>query len=382
MRFVLLYFTHFISFGAFVPFLPLYLRRAAGLSQVEIGWVLAISNLVSLVGLFVWGPFVDRTDKRRRTLVMGMIASAALYPAYMLTRGLPEIIGLTIVLGVFMTPVIPLLDDLLLTHIRIHGGEYGRTRLWGSAAFIVGSTAAGWLLGHGVAGGQFFVFIAAEIAALVVLATFSSEEINRPGAAAKDRHFWRSLTGPFIVFLVAAFLGRISAIGHYNLYSLYLDKIGVSDTLKGVAWSIGVVAEIGMMFFTGRIIRRFGARWLFTLGLVGSAARFALYAVWPTPTGAIAGQVFHAFTFGAYHVGAVTLVTELAPRGRSATGQLALASLAYGLGSTVGSVVSGQVAQIWGYQVMYVMCAGLAVLAALVAQISAPEKGRTVFSAP
>nr|HQI77620.1 MFS transporter [Candidatus Latescibacterota bacterium] len=100
------------------------------------------------------------------------------------------------------------------------------------------------------------------------------------------------------------------------------------------------------------------------------------------PTGAIAGQVLHAFTFGAYHVGAVTLVTELAPPGRSATGQFALASLAYGLGSTVGSVVSGQVAQIWGYQVMYVMCAGLAVLAALVAQISAPEKGRTVFSAP
>jgi PPP family 3-phenylpropionic acid transporter len=377
MRFILLYFTHFISFGAFVPFLPLYLRRVLHLSQMEIGWVLAISNLVSLVGLFVWGPFVDRTDKRRRVLAMGMISGGVLYPAYMLTRGLPEVIGLTIVLGAFMTPVIPLLDDMLLTHIRRNGGEYGRTRLWASAAFIVGSTLVGWLLGRGYEGGQFYVFIGAEIAALIVLATFSGEEINRPSATVKDRHFWRSLTGPFIIFLVAAFLGRVAAIGHYNLYSLYLDSIGVSDTVKGIAWSLGVGAEITMMLFTGVIIRRYGAHVLFTAGLLGSAARFALFALWMTPTGALVGQVFHAFTFAAYHVGAVTLVTELAPPGRSATGQFALASLAYGLGAMVGSVLSGEIAQLWGYQMMYTVSTGIALAGAVVAQACSPARRKT-----
>lgn len=367
MRYALLYVAHFLAFGSHIPYLPLYLRRHAGLERSEIGWVLATIGLAGVVGPFLWGPLVDHTNKRRLILGVGFAMTGILYPAYMFVRSLPSLFILTVVFGAMLAPLVPLMDDLTLRRVRTRGGDYGRMRLWGSLSFILGSMAVGWLLDRGLPSAQFVLFCLAEAAALLVVFSFPANDINYRAARHRDLHFWRALSGTFVLFLVAAFLGKVSTIGHSTFYSLYLETIGANDSLKGIAWSIGVVAEIAMMVVAGGIVRRFGAHRLFLVGLVGSAARFLLYALWPTITGALVGQVFHAFSFGAFHIGSVTLASELSPPGRSGTGQLALAALASGLGASVGSLISGQIAQAWGYRIMYVALAGLAILGAAVA---------------
>ena len=367
MRYAVLYFAHFLAFGVYNPYLPLYLSRQVGLSQSQIGSVLALFGAMGLAGPFLWGPITDRTSRRRMLLVAGFAMSGALYPLYLAVGGMAQVVPLAIAMGLVMTPLAPLLDDMLLRHIRATGGEYGRTRLWGSAAFIVGSMAAGWLLGRGFVRSQFAIFAAAEAAAIAVILAFPDREVNYRAAERKDLHFWRALSGPFVVFLVAAFLGRVASAGYYAFFSLYLESIGVGDSMKGVAWALGVVAEIGMMLVAGRILRRIGAYRLFLWGLVGSAVRYALYAVWPTATGAMVGQLLHSFAFGAFFIGGVTVVSEFSPPGRTATGQLAFSALCLGAGNTIGSLVSGYVADLWGYRAMYLASAALAVAASLVA---------------
>ncbi len=365
MRYAILYFAHFFAYGCYGPYLSLYLGRTLGYGQTEIGWILAIFGLTGLAGPFLWGPLAERTSRRRAMFVVGFALSAVIYPVYIVTGSVTSALIPTVLLGAVFMPIIPLIDDITMRHVREAGADYGHIRLWGSLSFIAASLTVGWAMeAHEWV--QFPVFALAEIIGLVVILTFPASALNYRAAETKDLHFWRAMSGSFVIFLIAAFIGRLANVGHYVFFSLYLESIGVADSIKGVAWSVGVVAEIAMMIVAGRFIGRFGARVLFTIGLVGSAIRFLVYVYQPTVEGALVGQLFHAFSFGALHIGSVTLVSQLAPEGRTGTGQMAHAALCIGVGTTVGSTLAGYMADAWGYHGMYLCSSGLAILAALV----------------
>jgi MFS transporter, PPP family, 3-phenylpropionic acid transporter len=365
MRYAVLYFAHFFAYGSYGPYLSLYLGRNVGLSQTEIGWVLALTGVTGLAGPFFWGPFAEKTNRRRPLLIVALLVSAAIYPTYMLAGSMAAALIPTVLIGAVFMPVIPMIDELTMRHVTTKGADYGRIRLWGSLAFIAASLMVGWAMER-VDWIQFPVFVAAELVAIIVVLSFPREAVSYQAVEnGKDQRFWRALSGMFIVFIIAAFVARVANVGHYVFYSLYLESIGAPDSIKGVAWSLGVVAEIAMMVVAGSIVRRVGAGRLFMLGLLGSAVRFMVYVMWPTVPGALFGQIFHAFSFGALHIGAITLVAELAPEGRSGTGQMAYAALCIGVGTTVGSVIAGYMVDAWGYHGMYVASSVFALFGAL-----------------
>lgn len=368
MRYALLYTAHFFAFGCYAPYLSLYLGRDLGFSQAEIGWIMSVSGLVALSGPFIIGPFVERTSRRRAVMATCFALSAFVYPAYLLTDSFVLALVPTVLAGIVFLPLIPLVDDVTMHYVRSSGRDYGHIRLWGSISFIVASLFVGWLMDR-ASWAQFPVFTVSQLIAAAIILKFPRESVNYRTSQRKDLHFWRALSGPFVVFLIAGFVARLANVGHYAFFSLYLEDIGAPDSIKGIAWSVGVVAEIGMMIWAGRIIRRFGASRLFLLGLIGSAARYVVYVLFPTVPGALFGQLFHAFSFGAVHIGAVTLVAELAPEGRSGTGQMAYAALSMGLGTTVGSAIAGYMAGAWGYHGMYIGSSILALVAALVFRV-------------
>lgn len=54
----------------------------------------------------------------------------------------------TIFLNLFLGPIIPVSDALANYYTTLNMLDYGRTRLWGSVAFIVGSSIVGWVVTH------------------------------------------------------------------------------------------------------------------------------------------------------------------------------------------------------------------------------------------
>ncbi len=365
MRYALLYFSHYFAYGVYGPYLTLYLGRDLGFSQMEIGWIQAAVGLTALAGPFLWGPLAERTGRRRAMLATAFIVSAALYPMYLWTGSLATAMIPTVLMGALFMPIIPLFDDVTMRHVRETNADYGHIRLWGSLAFIVGSLSIGWMMDR-VPLIQFPAFVVAEMIAVLIILRFPSRDLDYRAEKVRDLHFWRALSGSFILFLVAAFVGRVSTVGHYAFYSLFLEEIGASDSMKGIAWSLGVVAEIAMMLVAGRIVRKTGAYQLFLWGLFGSGVRFALYAAWPTIPGALVGQLFHSLSFGAMHIGAIMLIMELAPAGRTGTGQMAYAALCIGLGNTFGNPLAGLAADMWGYTGMYLASSVLAFVSAAI----------------
>jgi PPP family 3-phenylpropionic acid transporter len=345
------YFVAFIPWGIYSPYLPLFFQRS-GRSDAEIGALLALPPLLMILAPPVWGAAADRLRDRKRVLLMLLAVSALIFPALWLARD--SFFATMIAMAVFtffFASSEPLSDAITMEHLPNAGGDYGRIRLWGSLGFvfplllmgIILKPAFGASLGVESLAPVFVLFVAFRLLALAWATRLPSGEKIPSG-----RFDWRSLrvlaSPPFIVLATCAFMSRLGSQGLYVFFSIYLDKLHMADNLKGYFWAIGVLSEVVVMFFAGRIMARVNIKWLFAASLAASAVRlFALS--FPLSFVAIALIApLQGISFAAFHVPAVTFIGRIAPPHLRASGQTLFAAVVGGLGGVVGAQASGAVA--------------------------------------
>ena len=135
-------------------------------------------------------------------------------------------------------------------------------------------------------------------------------------------------------------------------FSLYLEaQFGV--TRPGFLWVLGSFCEIPIIWYSSRIIRRFGVRWLFALGLLGVALRLLGMSIAPSIWWIVPLQVLHALTYGACHCASVTFISRAAPAHMASSAQTIFSAVTIGLGGIVGGGVGGWIAQHHGYLTLY-----------------------------
>src|ERR687892_544240 len=71
----LFWFVHMGSLGIFFPYFSLYLKENAGLSGIQLGWILATVPLVSIVAQPLWGQVADRTGARSHIVAFLSLSS-------------------------------------------------------------------------------------------------------------------------------------------------------------------------------------------------------------------------------------------------------------------------------------------------------------------
>ena len=77
-------------------------------------------------------------------------------------------------------------------------------------------------------------------------------------------------------FSLSTFLMIAAHAALYVFYSLYLAQMGYSNTVIGLMWSLGVIAEIVFFFYQAPIFRRFGVRNLMMASLLLAVVRFLI----------------------------------------------------------------------------------------------------------
>src|SRR4029078_3103753 len=97
----------------------------------------------------------DRHDALRLAIVLAAAGAVVGYGAVGLAQGAAALAVAFIFASAFYTPIMPLADAYALRGLGRLGRAYGPVRMWGSAAFIVGSfggrpplacTSAGYLV--------------------------------------------------------------------------------------------------------------------------------------------------------------------------------------------------------------------------------------------
>jgi MFS transporter, PPP family, 3-phenylpropionic acid transporter len=364
-RLAAFYAALFVALGVQVPFLPLWLA-AKGLDAGAIGIVLSLPMIVRVFAIPLATRGADRHDALHTVLVVASAMAVLGYGALGLTQGVVAITLAYALASAFFTPLIPLADAYALRGLGHIGRAYGPVRLWGSAAFIVGTFAAGLLLD--VIAARDLIWIMVATLAMTTAAAFALSPLTlRDGVAAKGLPFARDLLRDPVLLAAAAAASLIQASHaiYYGFSALDWTTAGFDGGAIAALWALGVVAEIALFAISGRL--SIAPTTLLMLGGAGAVIRWGAMAFDPPPALLPPLQCLHAFSFGATHLGAVAVVARRAPAALAATAQGYFA-VALGLVMAAALGVSGVLYAHWGgfaYAAMALVAAGGALFAVL-----------------
>jgi MFS transporter, PPP family, 3-phenylpropionic acid transporter len=346
-RVAALYAALFVTAGIQLPFFPVWLR-AKGLDPIAIGLALAVPTVVRTIAIPAASRIADRRDSLRASLILLSCGTIAGYALVGLAEG-PVMILLAYALASFAyTPVMPLMETYALKGLTARGRAYGPVRLWGSAAFIVGSFAAGFALD--IIPARYLIWMMVAGSFLIAFAAFRLSPLSAPAAAADEpQRQRRSLLRDrsFIALLAAASLIQSSHAVYYAFSALQWRAAGLDGITIAALWALGVIAEIVLFALQGQLPSFLSPAVLVMIGAAGGVLRWAVMALNPPLLALPFLQLLHALSFGATHLGALGFVVRNAPPARGATAQGYLA-IAVGAAMAGAMAISGVLVETFG----------------------------------
>ena len=335
-RLAALYAGLFVMTGIQLPFFPLWLK-AKGLDPSMIGVVLAAPMIVRVFAIPLAARAADRRDAVRATIIVASWLGVAGYGLVGLTEGALAILLAYTLASLALTPVMPLAETYALKGLSARGRAYGPVRLWGSAAFILGTFVAGFATDMIPARHLIWLIVAACLISALAAQALEPLSMAAPPTGEPPSPRQHLLRDPaFIAVLAGASLIQASHAVYYSFSALEWRGAGLDGTAIAALWGLGVIAEIVLFAVSGRLPPFFQPVTLLMIGAAGGALRWAVMALDPPAMALPWLQLLHALSFGATHLGALGFVARQAPAGRgaSAQGYLAIAQGAAMAGAT------------------------------------------------
>ncbi len=339
------YVGQFLFLGVQLPFFPGWLH-AQGFSESAIGWVMGSSLMLRLI----FGPMVaywaeSQTDQRK---VFGIIAGVMAFSSGLLVVGLGvwAIAVLTILATWAFGCLVPITDTAVMRADKAGELNYGRARGLGSFAFIIANLFGGLIITrYGDQASVIWMAMASMLTVLIALSlpkgskltTHGGEQkasVQRPNLREAARLF-RSKS--FILMLIATGMTQGAHATYYYFSELHWSELGYTSDLIGLLWTLGVIAEIGILYYGRRFIAKYGAVSLITIGAFGAVIRWPLTGLSPPLEVLVLLQCMHALTFAATYLGSVEFISRAIPANLSNTGMTLVSTL--GVGALTGVAV-------------------------------------------
>ncbi|MGC4193106.1 MAG: MFS transporter [Thermomicrobiales bacterium] len=230
--------------GMFYPFALLYFTAATGLSAAQVGLVLTVATLTTLVVTPITGALVDRLGARRLVvlskcleatgfvLYIGVSSRTSLFVAVMLT---------TAGTRMYFTAISTLIADTASADHRDQW--YGLVSVIQGIAGSISGAIAAIAIGHGGLG-TFRIFVAGNAVCLLLCAwfyarhsaggqrTIAKEQGSAPFAAILRNHAFIRIVLANSLFMLCSMMGSVGLV----LYA--------TEVLHAPLWSLGVIGAM------------------------------------------------------------------------------------------------------------------------------------------
>ncbi len=332
-RLAFYYFAIFIVAGVHLPFWPVWLTTR-GLSAGDIGLLTGAAMVLRVIT----GPLIafasDRVGRRRTQIVLFSVLLGVSFALFSFAHSFAAIFLVTLLTSTLIPSIMPLIDTLTLAQSTERRADYGRVQLWGSISFIAASMAGGYVLSH--TGADMILPMVLGGCAVTVIAALLLPREPAQLSTSRKQASWRDALilcrdRRFLLFMAAGSFTQAAHAVYYTFGTLNWQRMGLGSTLIGILWALGVISEILLFAFSGRVTSRFGPAALLVLGGAAGAVRWTLTAFNPAIWLLVPLQCLHAFTFGATHLAAMQFITRAAPAHLAVTAQGVYAAISTGI---------------------------------------------------
>jgi nucleoside transporter len=428
-RLSIMMFLEFFIWGAWFELCFGYLPSLGFNAEWQQPVILGAFNVASLVALFFSTQFVDRKFAAEKFLAVSqLIGGLAILGLFFIRK--PEgdtpaafwpFFLLMLLHSLFYVPTISITNSIAFANLKDPQREFGLIRVWGTIGWIVASwpfifilvdwqhvpavgseiarvTATGtetvkvntlvWLqemFGHAKTDADFrdasrYIFLVAGIASLI-LAAFSlilPHTPPKPAGETGEKLAWlealKLLRYPFV--LVLFIVTFIDAAVHQSFFvwteRFLTGPVGIPSNLVTPVMKIGQIAEIVTMVFLGLVLKKLGWRWTMILGVLGHAARFAVFAFWPEKAPAVLINAVHGVCYAFFFATVYIFVDEFFPKDIRSSAQGLFNFLILGLGPFVANFIETRlgekyaVGKSFNFHAIFLYSLGAALVAALI----------------
>ena len=371
------YFFYFASVGAFIPYWSLYLKHL-GFTASQIGELSAILLATKIIAPNVWGWIADHTGKRVWIIRIAAFAGVCIFSAVLIVREYWPLMFVLAGFSFFWNAALPQFEAATMNHLGESKHLYSRIRLWGSVGFIITALVSAPILQK--KGIEVLPWMILFILFCIWVNTLFVKESNTTTVKSEKSSFFRAcLKPPVFALLLSCFLIQASHGPYYAFFSIYLEDHGYARTTIGQLWSLGVIAEVVVFFWMSRWLPRFGAKYLLAMAMALTILRWWLIAMFADYLAILLlAQLLHAATFGLFHAAAIHLIDHYFPGKIQGRGQALYSSVSFGLGGSLGSLMSGYTWNSIGPSYVYMLAMGIAALALIqFIWIAKPRLGKT-----
>ena len=325
------YFFYFALVGIYVIFMPKVLLDL-GYSPLDVGILYAAAPFMRFLLPFVFRHFLSLTPTVYQLSLLFTFIGTLLFLATI--NDFWVYLAANLLFGAAMGISLPYVEAIALASLPKH--RYGKVRLWGSLGFV---GIALWL-GKVLESPYEALYYLSTMAFLILLfgAMLTKYDTISHSTAQEDASFSLS---KYWAFWVSIFLMQVGFGGFYNFFTIYETDHGISLEMTSWMWSFGVICEIFMLYFQGPLLQRNLLNILQFATLVTALRWMILYLYPDSISLTFASQSLHAIGFALYHTAAITYVFSLYTQKKLA--QQFFLGIAFGLGGSVGAILSGQI---------------------------------------
>jgi nucleoside transporter len=345
----------FFIWGAWLPLIFGYLP-SLGFTAAEQSWILSAFPIASIIGMFFSNQWADRKFAAEKFLAVSHLIGGLAILGCGFTKEFWPFFVLMFVHCLVYVPTISITNAIAFANMKDAEKEFGIVRMGGTIGWIlaawpfvfifvnweavsaahpsgfvdwIGKALANPLTGDAAKAATKWTYVVSGIASLA-LAAFSLTLPHTPprkaAGGAVEKLAWlealRLLKHPFVLVLwIVTLIDSFVHNCYFNWTGVFLGTaktaggVGIASNWITPVMSIGQVAEILTMFVLGATLKALGWRTTMIVGILGHAARFAVYAFMPQSAGAIIiVQVLHGICYAFFFATVYIFVEAYFPK--------------------------------------------------------------------
>jgi PPP family 3-phenylpropionic acid transporter len=346
-------FMLFAGIACVSPFVVLYYQEL-GFNGTQIGLLTGITPLITFLSAPLWTGLADQTRQHRLIMSFTMLLGAAVLAVFPSLNTFWTVLVAAIFLNIFLSPISSFADSATMVMLADEKELFGRIRLGGTIGFGLAAPIAGMIVHDRGLRFAFWACAALYLLGLVVSQKLVHGHLRDDGKA--KGHVRDLISDPrWFVFLTIAFVGGLSLAALNNYFYPYMKELGADEGTMGLALTIGTVAEVPVLLFVNRLLKRLRPYRLLVLTTAITGVRFLLLAASRSPNTVMLTQLLNGMTFSAMWVAGVAYADDHAPVGMRTTAQGLFSAMVLGIGMAVGGFVGGPLLESVGGRTLYLI---------------------------